>query len=991
MIKNKEKFNWRNLIFDILAIIIIAAAFYPILRWYYQAHPPLGVDFYQLPTYSRYLADHLTWPAASWKYIWFNGLPTITDYAGFFLYLSIPFTKIWGLVAGSKIFMILMTFILHLFIYFLLKELSRSRWFALAGTIAFMWTMNLYEALMFGGNTTYSATTLFLPLVFWMIIKYFHTQKRRFFFLAVLFAGLSFWGHVGLTLLFVWIPGLIFLFFWRDEKKVKFFSWKKIKDTFFYLFGSMGIGFLALYALVFLALTIPFLYDFTLFGTKATIHPEALKQVFVAQNIFLCIGTIAIIILAISRNYLKDFLKKLLPYIALVGYLLFTEWLYAIGRHPLGGAITPIRTFWFLAFLMLITSAVCWDLAFNKFKKLKSIIGPRIITFRLTQVLIILILFLAPIGSLAHLNKKVFGETYGFHLDLSDYTDPTQGTFVQSTLGTDLLGANSLALENLSVDDILAQKKITQADKNKLIGYLIPVWMNPDELNYRFHTLQVGVNIWWSALFNMPLTHGAYDSSHYESNDYNYWTDAAIHGELVTHWNTPIEIAKNDSLFLIDWRAIRYLFGEEKEIKEKGEYSVSESISTPSVIASYLTKDFNIVDRKGIKDIPIDQLKDGGTEGGALTYFRIKDSVVSPIIKTTNAPSILIIGDDRLAYENIIRDLAHLNLNSRFVVPVKGPESLNKVSQDDLKKFDIVFLQYYKAGNNGWQKLEKYVQSGGNLIVDTGGDVKESDTKKQNINEELPAVFPIKQTARGALGQDWNLSYSAEEPLLKDVNTKEFGPLKYEGGPWNISYAEVSSIRSWAHVILNQNDKPFLVAGQLGQGKVVWSGLNLSYHYNQYFSQAEGQLLKNILGSMIDLKDEGTLDFKVDRPKPEKVVIEGSNFKGAVLKENNYGGWSARMLEPYKKKLKVFKAGLGYSYVQLPSDVSGQAKVEFNYRGTAFNWFFFLLAIIISIWLVGKSLIEVKRFRILEKINIFGFIKKKLKKQITIWWDKEEE
>ena len=529
------------------------------------------------------------------------------------------------------------------------------------------------------------------------------------------------------------------------------------------------------------------------------------------------------------------------------------------------------------------------------------------------------------------------------------------------------------------------------ADKNKLIGYLIPSWMNPDETDYRFHTLQVGVNIWWSALFDMPITHGAYDSSHYESNDYNYWTDSAFHGELTTHWNTPIEISKNNLLFLADWRAIRYLLGVEKEIVEKTEYSLGESINSPSTVATFLTKDLDLVDRKGIKDIPIDQLKDEETKGGVLTYFRIKDSVVSPIIKTTNAPAILVIGDDRLAYENILRNLAHLNLNSRFVVPVKGPESLNEVSPDDLNKFEIVVLQYYKASDRGWQKLEKYVQAGGNLIIDTGSDVKESDTKKQNISEELPAIFPIKQTARGVLGKEWDLSYSPEEPLLKAVNTQEFGPLKYEGGSWNISYADPSAVRSWAHVILNQDDKPFLVAGQLGQGKVIWSGLNLFYHFNQYFSPAEGQLMKNIIGSMIDLKDEGTLDFEVDRPRPEKIIIEGNNFKGAVLKENNYGGWEARMLEPYKKKLKVFKAGLSYVYVQLPADVSGQAKVELYYRGTAFNWFFFLLALILSLWLVFKSLIEVKQFRILEKIDIFGFIMKKLKKQITGWWDKEDE
>jgi hypothetical protein len=49
------------------------------------------------------------------------------------------------------------------------------------------------------------------------------------------------------------------------------------------------------------------------------------------------------------------------------------------------------------------------------------------------------------------------------------------------------------------------------------------------------------------------------------------------------------------------------------------------------------------------------------------------------------------------------------------------------------------------------------------------------------------------------------------------------------------------------------------------------------------------------------------------------------------------------------------------------------------------------LAVIISLWLIIKSIIAGHRFAILEKINIFGFIKKKLKRRITTWWDKEEE
>lgn len=987
MIKTERKFSVKNIIFDFLVVVVLLAIFYPIAKWYYQAQPPLGMDFYQFPTYVRYLSEHLSVPAMSWKYIWFDGVPTINDYACLFFYIAMPFVKIWGLIAGSKIFLLLATFLYFPFTYLFLKEIAKSRLFALAATIALMWATNLYGPLMYGGNATYAATQFFLPLVFWLIVKYCYTSKKKFLFLIFFFAGLSFWGHAGTALIFIWIPSLIFLFFWWDEK-VNFINLKKIKDVIFYVFFSMGIGFLALYAISYLVLTIPKAANFSFFQEGEIKNLGALKGLFFSQNIFLLISVIILIILVVVGVRLKN-LRRFAPFIVLTLYISFFEFLYIIGRNPFAGGILPARTYWFFALVLAGLAALAWDLFFYQNKSSKPISKREKITSRTIQILVIIILFLSPLCTLVDLNHRIFKvtpEEIGLTTNFRDYY-----AAVQSTLGEKLLG-DSISLENLNVDDMLAKKNITQGDKDKLKGYLIPTWMNTDELNYRFHTLEVGVNIWWSILYDLPLTHGAYNSAHFESNNYAYWTDMAFHGELFTHWNHPLATAKNDLLFLIDWRAIRYLLGNEVEVKEGSKYSLGESISGPSSLATYLTQDLNLVDRRGLEDVPISQKEINNEDSkGQLIYFRIKDDVVSPIAKTTNAPTILVIGEPKTAYENIIRNLAHLNLNSRYVIPVKGSVSLDAVSLDDLKKFNIVYLQYYKASNKGWQKLEKYVQEGGSLIVDTGSDVKESDTKKHNISGELPAVFPVKQTARGALGQDWNLSYSPEEPLLKDVNVQEFGSLKYEGGSWNISYTDSSSIRSWAHVILNQNDKPFLVAGQLGQGKVIWSGLNLSYHFNQYFSQAEGQLFKNILGSMINLKDEGILTFNFQRPNPEKIIIEGNGFHGAVLKENNYGGWSAELVYPYKKKLKVFNAGLDYVYFQLPDDVKGSAKIELHYSGTLFNWFFFVLAVIISLWLIIKSIIAGHRFIFLEKINLFGFIKKRLKKRITTWWDKEEE
>ena len=182
-----------------------------------------------------------------------------------------------------------------------------------------------------------------------------------------------------------------------------------------------------------------------------------------------------------------------------------------------------------------------------------------------------------------------------------------------------------------------------------------------------------------------------------------------------------------------------------------------------------------------------------------------------------------------------------------------------------------------------------------------------------------------------------------------------------------------------------------MVAGQLGDGQVVWSGLNLSYHYNQYFSPAEGQLIRNILESMIEIKDEGTLVFEVNRPKPEKVVVKGNDFRGVIIKENNYGGWTAKMVSPYQKRLKVYNAGLGYVYAQLPTDVNARAEVEFNYRGTGFNWFFFLLAVIFSVIIVFKIIFTSSQSTVSRKFDPTVAARSKFNRVMKGWWDKGDQ
>jgi hypothetical protein len=974
----QDKYPFIGWFFDLLIAIVLVAALYPIAKWYYDAQPPMGLDFYQFPSYVRYLIDHFALPPVSWKNNWFDGVPLITDYSAMFFYLAIPFAKIWGLVFGSKIFLLVMTYGYFFFAYLFIKAVAKNRFFAFAATLALVYSANYYNPLTSGGNATYAATQFFLPLVFWLVAKFYLTEKRKYLFLSIFFAGLSYWGHAGTALIFVWVPALVFLFFWRDKEE-KIISFSKLKNSIGYGFVSMLVGFLPLYAIAYLVITIPKAANFNFFQEGGAQIFTAIIGLFASQNLFIYLGLVMLIILTAVR-YRRENWRIFSPFMAVFLYIFAFEWLYVIGRNPFAGGIMPPRTYWFFAFVMAGLAAACWNFVFNSNEETEIVVNQKEKLLRiLSQFAIIIVFLVSPLCPLLDLNLKIFktGVAYiGVSTNFKDFAT------VQSTLGQKALG-DSIVNQQIKIDALLSKKDFSEKDLNLIKGVLIPTWLKTDDVQHRLHTLEVGVNIWWSMPFNTPITHGSYNSAHFESNNYTYWTDMAFHGELVTRWNHPLEIAKNDLLFLIDWRGIKYLLGNEVEVKEKTEYSLESSILGPSSIASYLTQNPDYIDRRGMKDESY-----AGSEGiisSNLDFFRVKENITSPIIKTTNAPTILVIGDPKTAYDNFVRNLGHLNLNSRYLVPVKGDDKLKDLALNEFKKFDVVLLQYYLSDPKVWDILKKYVEEGGKLILETGSEVKESEAKS------LPAVFPVNQTTRGSLGNAWDLQFLPDEPLLNQVETGKFGPLLYNSEPWKLSYSEASAVRPWARVVMSQKQKPFLVAGNLGKGQVIWSGLNLSYHFNQYMSLAEGQLIKNILGSMIELKDEGILDFSFERPAPEKITVSGKSFKGVILKENNYGGWSAQMLTPNKKNLTVYNAGLGYVYVPVPKDVSGPISIKIEYKGTMFIWFFFILAVVTSLILIVKAFLPNKTKIDPVKPNLSDKIKGKVGDKLFGWWRADDE
>lgn len=318
----------------------------------------------------------------------------------------------------------------------------------------------------------------------------------------------------------------------------------------------------------------------------------------------------------------------------------------------------------------------------------------------------------------------------------------------------------------------------------------------------------------------------------------------------------------------------------------------------------------------------------------------------SPILAATNAPPVLVIGSEETKAHNLIfRSLAQSDLNSKYLVPVHGKEYIDDYEEDELNRFPIIIISNYKYRNfeKAAALLEKYVKSGGGLLIESEKEVEIEFSKAG----ALPVPWPVEKVEKTDFGKEWYLTKKDYPEILSDINLENFAPAIFDDGPWGIAYSE--KIKSWARVILTDKDKPVMVAGELGNGRVVWSGMNFPYHITTYGNIEESRLLGKVL-AWLNKKNEFTpqetsvytsgksasgdsLFFETDHQKiefvhPEKrIVTLKVPAKGVLFKEAYFPGWKAYLND---KQVSLYKAGPDFMYVPLENSRSGD-KVVFEF------------------------------------------------------------
>lgn len=995
----------------LLAGMIIYFFWQPIVSWYYNYRPILGVDFYNTASYVGYLFRHFAFRFNGWKYIWHGGYPLQLDYPSFHAYLNLPllFLTNLSLPQAVQVYMLASCFLFLFFAYLLLVELGRDRILALVLVVAMAFSIGLYGPLVWGGSLPYFASQFFLPLCLWLLVKFFNANSsagqsaenlrsgiirgKEWYYLSSFFLGVSFLGHPQMAFSYAGpMIALVLLFYPLGDK---LFSRVRFKRLLLYFLLAVIIGYPQLG--IYLGRTPGMILSFPKrmadffgeivkgnklmreggpsinelpqadTGAIAEFHRNQLKHFLTDTHplllVFLAAAGLVILLtlfLRIRRKKSWRFLVFFLPAIWILAY----NSLYAFQMGFFHGGW--YRVFWAFPLSLGMIIGFAWGDFWQAVRGLFPKISRQFV-FNLIIVIVSGVIILGP--------SVFLFQSYPAARMLSEIETP--GLRQQSSAFPDAI--------NVEIDG---------AEVANLQKKLVPAWLDPNQTNYRLAEADQRVNIWWNAFFDLPLAKGYIDPPEAKAAGGLYWLSIALFqtggiDSLVESWKVPPQVAYNNALFLIDWLSIKYLEADH------------EKSDTYSPLTSYL-EGSEIFARKERIEVPgWAELYPKGQSRIAwhpevaehLTYYEVKENSVSPIVHATTASTLGVIGKDD-AYQTIVRDLAAINLNSRSLIPIQLGQFIDQVDDRTLADMDLVILYGYNYRRYGktWAKLEDYVRQGGKLFIETGSEVKETDSTKQAAQNQqiLPAIFPVNMTEKADIGRQWQFSSQGEE--TQGVDLGSFGPPLLDGQPWLFSRpVSETDLRPGARVVLAHQGIPLIVGWNFGQGQVFWSGMNLPYHLTVYNNLEEAKLLKNLFGRLVSLSPVTYPPVKIDRKSAEKVLVKAQNARGLFFREQDYPGWRAKIKSSaVSQNLRIYRGGPvapGFMYVSIPKAARSQTvEVTFTFRGDFWGYFWAAISVFTGLVLIDRSIFQARLLiPVVKKVTGLGKIK------IGRWWDREEE
>ncbi len=955
-----SKYFYKGLIYilHLIAICLIVYFTQPFTSWYLSAVPAHGVDLYNSVTHALYHLNSFSMPFNSFKDFWYSGYPVMQDFPQLSYYAMVPFVAYLGGPIGAQVFALVSLGLLLIFSYFLFYELSKNVGLSVFLAVLILLSVNIYGSLTWAGSIPYFASQSFFPLGLLFGVMYLKKPQIKYSCLMMLVTGIGILIHP-LAMVAYLIPSLLLLII-AGGIGGRFGLLRIIKHFFLFTAGFILVAFTYTYNFfyaIFIDRIIPSVNPLPEKGAEKAISQEItdfytglVSRLYTDtdERLFymLVLGVVVFIVgLIVARR--RKYALFILPMIFIAGYM---------ALHPtlnLSGVVSffkhdPYRAFWQIPIALGALVAAFWGffqtgLSERMGSKLKFIFLPIV---GISGVIFILLAFSA------------FMTSMGSAIDRVDKNSDTSSAFPE-----------------------VLSMKLKKEDQKALKGQLLPSFINPHEKNKRLYESDATVNIWWNSFYNVPLARGYIDPPIGTTRRSGFFLlDTSISNDtLVRDFKFPEEIAKNYALFFTDWYGIYYFEGGH----------VSPASNAPP--SSYLlTGDF--FDKKETVTVNGAILRNETASGRpearmdltqSLIYYRVNEKYTSPILYGSNAPAVVVFSDDE-SFEQVWRTLAMENINSRFLVPISGGKYIDDFSVSDFENFDAVILHNYSYHNKkkAFDMLSQYVQKGGKLFIDTGGETIDSDS------ETLGEVFPFDKSERKELRKDWDLEQRSDE-LIDGIDFGLFGKPIFNDNPWKFSYpTEDSSLRDGAKVVLKNHGKPVFITMEYGNGKVIWSGMNLLYHINQNPIVEEGKFFKNIITQLVALGDGQIVAVDAVWKSPERIHAKIDNRpKGILFKEEFYKGWSAK--DAQSGDQKIYKAGPtfpGFIYLPLKKNNATNTDVLFSYNGDPLYWvvtFINIIAVILVLELIifNGKIVGVRAHRIYHKTR----------KRVGSWWQREEE
>ncbi|MBU1868154.1 hypothetical protein KJ608_01685 [Patescibacteria group bacterium] len=976
-------------IFHTAALAVVGYFWWPIINAYLQADPARGIDIYLTVSNVTHLVKRFSDPVTSWWYQWYGGRPFEAVYPVLHFYLILPLTRFFSVFRAVQIYVSGALTLFVAFCYLLFYRISRNYLVSIIVTLLTIFSYGQYLGLFWAGSIPYTATMFFLPLALLFVINFLEKQDMKYLYLAGLATGLGMLGHP--QVMVAWAIPLVSLMivlgtYFEEEQWVSR-TRTRIRSLIIYysivtLVGFRQLAFVGLEG-IFTLLSGIFRGKLVGIAAEVSVHPEeAIAQTMLAQRTFLVkilevfdevpqwVSSPFPILLALAfalflglflihRNKRK-FLGDLLLTGGLLGYGFLFAYLFFMGLNPFAGGW--IRVYW--GFTVLMGVVICW-LMRESLRSLGDFFSKKLGLWNISAL---------------SLNVLLSGAVCLTGLLL---VIPVMEGFTSHILTRAHPFPDKPEILHEHTQESSAYPSLLSLDKDKWGGdvfkSLTPVWLDPNRLDYRLYDLDATVNIWWSSWFDMPLVRGYLDSPGGENySGWQYWMNVVLaKDEIVERLEMPLELAKNQAKFFIDWHAIGYLEGKGGAIGRDFGVPFSSYLIDEEMISK--SEEVNIW--RPLRDWYIDL--PGFWE--TLEYHQINPARTSPIYQATNAPAVLVIGDAE-AHNVLMRIFGSLNLNSQKAILVQGSPRVGDYSLEELNNFRMVILYRYTKRTQGkdWEMLEKYVGNGGVLFIDTGDEGPEAEA------EQLPALFPISANTREPLGKEWALKGDqALENWGVDI-TKFTAPI-FDDEPWSFSYAEEEAVDKGTRVILENHGRIIMADTSLGNGSVIWSGMNFPYHILREHNTEELRLFEKLLERAVSTEEpQGFLtgtEFK--RVTPEKVVIKSKDAAAVLFKEAGYEGWRASIKAGgEERRLKIYQAGPmqpGYMYVRVPSEFRDRdSEVTFIFTGVWRTWLYYAINFLGVLFVI--DLITGKHgIALLTKFTL------PLRRKVGEWWGKDEE